>query len=134
MVSIIENRLQGVKLFYIKTDKATVAQLVERLTRNEVVHGSSPCSGFIFEGEKAMGDEKEIIDYFECKRCGNKEFRPVYTFSLRFHTVNFSDDLIYERVNEERFECTGCNTKYTKDEIAARLRELKRKRRGVMKD
>ena len=111
--------------------KATVAQLVEHLTRNEVVHGSNPCSGFIFEGEKGMGDEKEIIDYFECKRCGNREFRPVYTFSLRFHAVNFSDNLMYERVHEERFECTNCNTTYTKDEIVEELRELKRKRREV---
>ena len=81
-----------------------------------------------------MGKEKNDIDYFECKKCGNREFRPVYTFSIRFHTVNFSDDLIYERVNEERFECTGCNTMYTRDEIVARLRELKRKRRRVITD
>ncbi len=71
----------------------------------------------------------EMVDYFECEKCGNLEFRPVYSFSLRFHTVNFSDNLIYERVNEERFECTRCNARYTKDEIRQRLRELKRKRR-----
>jgi len=76
-----------------------------------------------------MEKTEEIVDYFECRKCGNVEFRPVYTFSLRFHTVNFSDNLIYERVNEEQFECTKCNTRYTRGEIREQLKELKKKRK-----
>lgn len=74
-----------------------------------------------------MGKEQETIEHFRCKNCGNIEFRPIFTFSLRFYTVNFSDDLIYEHVNKETFECTKCNAKYTKDEINQGLGELKKK-------
>jgi len=74
---------------------------------------------------------EEMRDYFRCNKCGNIEFRPVYTFSLRFHKVNFSDDLIYDRINEERFECTKCLKQYTKEEIQEELREIKRKRKGI---
>ncbi len=68
--------------------------------------------------------------YFECKKCGNKEFRPVYSFCLRFYKVNFSDDLLYDKINEEKFECTKCNTKYTREEIQNILQQIKQQRKG----
>ena len=74
--------------------------------------------------------KEEIREYFECKKCGNRNFRSVYTFSLRFHRVNFSDELVYDRINEEKFECTKCGTIYSLEEIKEGLREIKRKRKG----
>lgn len=76
-----------------------------------------------------MEKTEEMTDYFECKKCGNIEFRPTYKFSLRFYSVNFSDSLIYERVNEEKFECTKCSAKYTKEEIRRQLTEAKKKKK-----
>ncbi len=77
-----------------------------------------------------MGKKEEIRDFFECKKCGCRTFRPIYTFSLRFYRVNFSDDLIYDRINEERYECTNCGAIYTMDEIKDALREIKRRRKA----
>ncbi len=73
--------------------------------------------------------KEEIRDYFECE-CGNREFVPVYTFSLRFHRVNFSDELMYDRINEEFFECKKCHKRYTPEQIQEALRQIKKKRRG----
>ena len=72
----------------------------------------------------------EIQDYFVCENCENKDFRLVYNFSLRFHGVNFSDDLIYDRLIEEIYHCTKCDKVYTRKQIEAGLNEFKRKRKG----
>jgi hypothetical protein len=69
----------------------------------------------------------EIQDYFVCDSCSNKKFSLVFKFSLRFHGVNFSDDLIYERLNEEIYECTECKKAYTKMEIEDSLGKFKKK-------
>ncbi len=71
----------------------------------------------------------EIKDYFCCEKCSNKDFKLVYNFSLNFHGVNFSDDLIYDKFVEEVYRCTQCDKAYTKAEIEAALNEVKRKRR-----
>ena len=73
---------------------------------------------------------EEIQDYFLCENCANKDFKLVYNFSLRFHGVNFSDDLIYDRLVEEIYHCTQCNKVYTRKQIEERLSEFKRRRKG----
>jgi hypothetical protein len=72
----------------------------------------------------------EIQDYFLCEECANKDFKLVYNFSLRFHGVNFSDDLIYDRLIEEIYHCTKCGKVYSKKQIEDGLDEFKRKRKG----
>ena len=70
-----------------------------------------------------------IQDFFLCDACQNREFSIVYSFSLRFHRVNFADELIYDRLMEERFACTKCHKTFTKKEIEEGLGELKRRRK-----
>ena len=72
----------------------------------------------------------EIQDYFKCENCSNKDFKLVYNFSLRFHGVNFSEDLIYDQLTEEIYHCTQCDKTYTKTEIERALNEYKKMRRG----
>ena len=48
----------------------------------------------------------DILDYFLCDACAGKDFKLVYNFCVRFHGVNFSDDLIYDKTVGERFQCT----------------------------
>ncbi|RLB37174.1 MAG: hypothetical protein DRH20_08305 [Deltaproteobacteria bacterium] len=72
----------------------------------------------------------EIIkDYFLCDQCSGKDFKLVYRFSLRFHGVNFSDELIYDKLVDELYECTGCRKTFTKAQIEEGLSALKRRRR-----
>jgi len=71
----------------------------------------------------------DIQDYFLCDSCSNKDFRLVYNFSLRFHGVNFADDLIYDRLQEEIYECTKCKKAFTSQEIEEGLNKLKKRRR-----
>jgi len=73
---------------------------------------------------------EEVQDYFVCENCANKDFKLVYNFSLRFHGVNFTDNLIYDRLIEEIFHCTKCDKVYTRDQIEESLAEFKRKRKG----
>ena len=71
----------------------------------------------------------EIRDYFLCDSCSNRNFKLVYNFSLRFHGVNFSDDLIYDKLVEELYTCTKCQKTFTDRQIEAGLAEIRRKRR-----
>ena len=73
---------------------------------------------------------EEIQDYFLCEKCANKDFKLVYNFSLRFHGVNFSDDLIYDRQIEEIYHCTNCDKVYSKNQIQTALNEIKNNRKG----
>jgi len=73
-----------------------------------------------------MDDTRE---YFLCDSCANKDFKPIFNFSLRFHSVNFSDHLIYDEILDERYECTKCKKTFTKKQIEQGLSELKRKRK-----
>ena len=72
---------------------------------------------------------ENMKDSFLCSSCENKNFSLVYNFSLRFHGVNFSDDLIYDNLTEELYECTKCRTTFTKKQIEDGLTLLKKKRK-----
>ena len=74
---------------------------------------------------------EEILDFFVCDSCSNREFKRVYTFSLRFHRVNFSDDLIYDKIIEELYECCKCRKKFTLDQIEEGLDKIKKLRKGA---
>jgi hypothetical protein len=69
-------------------------------------------------------------DYFLCDSCQNKNFTRIHSFSIRFYGVNFSDDLIYDKLTDEMFQCTKCGKTFTKEQIEDVLAEFKKKRRG----
>ena len=71
----------------------------------------------------------EIRDYFLCDNCQNKNFSLVYTFSIRFHGVNFSDDLIYDKIIEESYQCTSCEKIFTKKQVETALMETRKARK-----
>jgi len=79
-------------------------------------------------GREDSGME-EIVEFFECDECSNRDFERVYNFSLRFHKVNFSDDLIYDKLVEEIYLCTNCQKRFTKQEIEEGLDKIKKKYR-----
>lgn len=68
-------------------------------------------------------------DYFICDSCENKDFTRIFNFSIRFYTVNFSDELIYDRLADEIYQCTRCKKTFTKEQIDNGLTECKKKRR-----
>ena len=69
----------------------------------------------------------ELIEkYFECSECRNRSFKQIYNFLIRFHTVNFSDGLIYDRLTRETYECTQCGKSYTRNQIEDKLAHFKR--------
>lgn len=70
-----------------------------------------------------------IQDYFVCDGCKSKDFTRIYNFSMRFCTVNFSDELIYDRLTDEIYQCTRCNKTFTKEQIDTVLAEFKKKRK-----
>ena len=65
-----------------------------------------------------------IKDYFLCGKCKNKNFIRIYNFSVQFRKVNFSDDLIYDEVTEEVYQCTHCNETFSKYQIDKSLKEM----------
>lgn len=69
------------------------------------------------------------VDYFECDGCHSKDFVRVLNFCLRFHGVNFSDELIYDRVTAEAYKCLQCGKRFTVEEVDDKLAEFKDKRR-----
>lgn len=66
----------------------------------------------------------DIKDYLLCDNCKNKNFLRIYNFALQFRKVNFSDDVIYDEVAEEIYQCTHCQKTFTKHQIDARLKEM----------
>ena len=68
----------------------------------------------------------EIKEFFVCDICANKDFSPVHNFSVRFHGVNFSNDLIYDQMIVEMYRCTKCNKTFTKKQIEEGLIEIKK--------
>ena len=68
-------------------------------------------------------------DYFLCDGCRNKNFVRIYHFSMRFYPVNFSDELVYEKLTEESYQCTGCNKIFTGEQIDKTLAEFKKVRK-----
>ena len=73
----------------------------------------------------------EVVEFFECDQCNNKNFELVYSFSLRFHRVNFADELIYDKIQEEKYRCTNCGKTFTKQDIEKGLDDIKRKYRST---
>jgi hypothetical protein len=65
--------------------------------------------------------------FFLCSGCGNKDFKPIYNFSLRFHGVNFSDHLIYDELIHEMYQCTRCQKTFTRSQIENGLSDIKRR-------
>ncbi len=66
-------------------------------------------------------------EYFLCDDCQNKDFKRIFNFSLRFHRINFSDELIYDRLTDDIYQCTKCSKTFTKDQIEEGLTMIKRK-------
>ena len=67
-------------------------------------------------------DSDSKKDYFLCDRCKNKDFVRIYNFSVHFRSVNFSDDLMYDQVVEEIYQCIHCQKIFSKTNIDAELR------------
>lgn len=101
--------------------------------RSEGVGVSMPDEYRDFESHaRFRPEEQEMgthVDYFECDKCRSREFTRIHNFCLRFHGVNFSDDLIYDRVTTEVYQCAGCSKRFTREEIEDGLAEFRKKRR-----
>ena len=69
----------------------------------------------------------DIHEYLYCDGCQNREFTRTYTFSIRFHGINFSEELIYDRVNEEIYQCVKCNKRFSIDQIEEGLSVIRSK-------
>ena len=65
-----------------------------------------------------------IKDYLLCDNCKNKNFLRIHNFALQFRKVNFSDDVIYDEVSEDLYQCTHCQKTFTKNQMDARLKEM----------
>jgi hypothetical protein len=72
----------------------------------------------------------EILDYFLCDKCQCKDLELVFNFGLRFRKVNFSDELIYDELTEEKYRCASCKKEFTKREIEEALGRIKEMHRG----
>lgn len=70
-----------------------------------------------------------FLDFFQCEGCDNKDFTRIFNFSLRFHGVNFSDELIYDKQTHEIYRCTKCNKTYTMGQIEECLAKMKADRK-----
>jgi len=71
-----------------------------------------------------------IQDFFSCDACENRDFKRIYNFSLRFHRINFSDDLVYDRLIDETYQCTKCLKTFSIDQIEEGLAKIKKKYRN----
>jgi hypothetical protein len=71
----------------------------------------------------------DIQDHFLCDNCENKDFKVIYNFSLRFHRVNFSEDLVYDNLVDEIYECIKCKKTFARKQIEERLTEFRGKRK-----
>lgn len=66
-----------------------------------------------------------IHEFFQCSDCEGNDFKRIYNFSLRFHSVNFSESLVYDRLTDEIYQCTNCKKRYTIDQINEKLENIK---------
>lgn len=73
---------------------------------------------------------KTIHEYFLCDACESKDFKRIYNFSLKFHGVNFSDDLVYDRITDEIYQCANCKKTFTKDQIEDGIQAIKIKNKN----
>ena len=67
-------------------------------------------------------------DYFLCDKCENKNFIRICSFSVRFQEVNYSDDLVYDEIVEEFYQCTHCQKTFSKHSIEKGFKKLIEKR------
>ena len=72
-----------------------------------------------------------IHEYFLCDGCECKDFKRIYNFSLKLHGVNFSEDLIYDKLTDEIYQCTKCMKTYTVEQVTEGLAEIKKKNKGT---
>jgi len=72
-----------------------------------------------------------INEYFECEDCGGRDFLRIYHFSLRFHSVNFSDALVYDRLTDEVYQCNNCKKTYSMVQIDEVLEAIKTKHKNT---
>jgi ribosomal protein L37AE/L43A len=72
-----------------------------------------------------------IHEYFLCDACECKDFKRIYNFSLKLHGVNFSEDLIYDKLTDEIYQCTKCMKTFTVEQVTEGLAEIKKKHRGA---
>ncbi len=68
-------------------------------------------------------------DYFSCANCHNKDFKRIYNFSISFHSVNFLDELIYDKTTDMLYQCTKCGRTFTPEQIEQTLNEIKKSRK-----
>jgi hypothetical protein len=47
---------------------------------------------------------------------------------VKYRKVNFSDDVIYDEVTEELYQCTHCQKIFAKHQINSRLKEMEAER------
>jgi hypothetical protein len=73
---------------------------------------------------------KVIHEYFLCDACEGKDFKRIYNFSLKFHGVNFSDDLVYDRITDEIYQCANCKKTFTNDQIEEGIQAIKTKNKN----
>ena len=74
----------------------------------------------------------EIVhEFFQCDDCEEKDFKRIYNFSLRFHSVNFSDSLVYDRLTDEIYQCVGCKKRYSLEQIEEGLEKIKKKHKNT---
>ncbi len=71
-----------------------------------------------------------IEDFVLCDGCQNKDFKLIYNFRMRFHGVNFSDDLIYDKLTDELYQCTQCKKTFTLDQLNEMLDKIKKRHKG----
>jgi ribosomal protein L37AE/L43A len=81
------------------------------------------CTSFT-EGTLLEAIMDDIKDYVLCDNCKNKNFIRIYNFAVHYKRVNFSDDVIYDEVSEELYQCTHCQKTFSKHQINARLKEM----------
>ncbi len=74
--------------------------------------------------------DQQLSETFLCNECRGKYFIKVYTFSIRFKEVDFSDDLIYDKLEDERYMCGACRATYSQTEVEETLRRAKRRIRA----
>ena len=67
---------------------------------------------------------KVTKEYLLCDNCKNKNFIRIYNFSVQFRRVNFSDDVLYDEVTEELYQCTHCQKTFSKQQIDECVRRL----------
>jgi hypothetical protein len=70
---------------------------------------------------------EEVKEYFTCDKCGSQNFFTRNSFAILLKKVNFSEDLVYDHITEECYECKECGECINRGDIDDAIREIKRK-------